>query len=99
MIRATVASSRTLGRARAGCSSSSWRPVTAMPSRMWPVNQLTWLAGYQFCSRPGRLLTGPSVAAWGGIWGGGGVDPGAFRAVQGAPVVREKFWADIPDLG
>ena len=43
--------------ARAGCSSSSWRRVTVMPSRMWPVNQPRELMGYQFCSRSDRLVT------------------------------------------
>lgn len=47
----------------AGCRSSSWRRVTVMPSRMWPVNQPSLLTGYQFCSRPGYVVTPPTVAA------------------------------------
>jgi hypothetical protein len=34
------------GIAGPSCSSSSWCPVTAMPSRICAVNQATWLTGY-----------------------------------------------------
>src|SRR5438132_4586184 len=38
-----------------------------MPSRMWPVNQPSLLIGYQFCSRPGYVVTPPAVAAGTGM--------------------------------